>query len=214
MVSYILYDQTDNIAPDHDSGAYEAVTITSSHFGTNALLNDALLRDDPEQGFSDVVYLNVGTLRYPGGTVTEKLFNLTDPEATSGHEDDGGKTKIIPITEFLNFAADAGSSVNIVIPTRPGLNLTAAEALQSGVYGDRIPTNVYLQDVANFVAEVVGKANALGVSIESFELGNEFWLGGRMTAKEYGRLAGEMALVVENTLSNLGFLRSDQPDIL
>ena len=214
LVTYLLKDQTDNMGTESDGFAYQAVTITPSHFGTNALLNDAILRDDTTQALSDIQYLNAGALRYPGGTVTEELFDITDSEITIGLEDDGGQTKIVPLSDFLDFAAEVDCSVSIVIPTRDGLNLSAAVALHLGQYGERVPTDSYLQDVAAFIDEVVEKASARGVAIESFEIGNEFWLGGRMTALEYGRLSGEVALVVQQKLSELGYSRSESPDLL
>jgi Ca2+-binding RTX toxin-like protein len=214
LATYVFKDQTDNIGPDIDGGAYEAVTVTSSHFGTNTLLNDAIMRDDTSEALSDIEYLNAGPLRYPGGTVTEELFDITNSEATIGEEDDGGHTNIVPLSEFLDFAAEVGSSVNIVLPTRDGLNLSAAEALKLGTYGERVPTETYLEEISAFIIEVISKASARGVVVESFEIGNEFWLGGRMTAEEYGRLAGEIALVVQNILFDLGYSRSERPDIL
>ena len=172
------------------------------------------MRDDASEALSDLEYLNAGPLRYPGGTVTEKLFDITNSEATIGVEDDGGHTDIVPLSEFLDFAAAVETSVNIVLPTRDGLNLSAAEALELGTYGERVPTETYIEEIAAFIIEVISKASARGVVVQSFEIGNEFWLGGRMTAAEYGRLAGEIALVVQNTLFDLGYSRSESPDIL
>lgn len=214
MEFYEIYDQTDSRSQKSANANSDFVTISSSHFGTNALLNDALLRDNPSQGHADIENLNIKTLRYPGGTVTEELFSMNNPENSYGQEDNGGKTDIIPISEFLDFASKSEASVSIVIPTRKGLNLSASKALELGQYGHRQPTEAYLQDVSNFVVDVLAKANSRGVIVESFELGNEFWLGGRMTAEEYGRLAGRLATTIDDAMSEIKNQSFRSPDIL
>ncbi len=51
----------------------------------------------------------------------------------------------------------------------------------------------YLREVRQFVSNVMQMADDAGVRVSAFEIGNEFWGSGEMTASEYGNLAGQVA---------------------
>lgn len=209
MTTYTLIDQ-----PDENVGV--STVVTAQHFGVNALLDDPGIGPENLETVSDLGYLGVQTLRYPGGSVTEELFDISSPEALTAIADDGEVKAITPLSEFLDLASETGSSVTIVLPTRNGLDQSAADALDEGNYGNRMPDQAYLEQMATFVVETMQKAADRGVTINSFELGNEFWLKGRMTATEYGRLAADMAVTVQDALlhGEPTISIADQPDIL
>jgi len=51
----------------------------------------------------------------------------------------------------------------------------------------------YLREARQFVSNVMQMADEAGVRISAFEVGNEFWGSGEMTASEYGILSGQLA---------------------
>lgn len=201
-----IVDQTDT---DAVSG-FEPVELSKKHFGVNALINNALeLKDSFSELASD---LSLSTLRYPGGTVTEKFFRL---DKFNGVDFDdivsSSNSTLLGFDEFLELASSAGRPVSIVIPTKYGLKLgdadapytTAGEALIAGRYGERVHSDEYISAVSGFILETIKVAAEKNITIESFEIGNEFWLGGEMTAIEYGRLASVMAIEIQDVLSDL-----------
>ena len=201
-----IVDQTDT---DAVSG-FEPVVLSEKHFGINALINNALeLQDSFPKLASD---LSLSTLRYPGGTVTEKFFRLDKFNGVDfkGIVDVSNST-LLGFDEFLDIAGNSGLPVSIVIPTKYGLKLsdtdalytTAGEALIAGRYGERIHSDEYISAVSSFIIEAMRAAAEKNVVIEAFEIGNEFWSGGEMTAIEYGRLASVMAVEIQDVLSDL-----------
>jgi Ca2+-binding RTX toxin-like protein len=192
-------------------------TVTPEMFGTNlTITTDISLRDKVIDRFTEA---NITTLRFPGGSITESHFDISDiaggsHERTVGSFQNGGELDLIAFSDFLDFAATLGTSTTLVIPTAVGFTQSAGEALLSGNYGNRLVSASYLQDVVDFVTVAVQDAAAAGVQIDAFEIGNEFWGSGRMTAHEYGSLAAAVTQTVEATLLDLGIARANQPDIV
>ncbi|WP_052254329.1 hypothetical protein [Leisingera sp. ANG-S5] len=140
--------------------------------------------------------LGVETLRYPGGAITERLFDINDPNRVIGYDDaEDEMEELVPLSEFLAFSGKAGHSVTIVLPTRNFLSE------RTDVNGDRYPDfdhgelTKFIQDVATGVHGVA--------EIKAFEIGNEYWDGGQMSSVEYGRLASEMSVVVDEALASI-----------
>lgn len=167
-------------------------TIGEELFGANLLVTSAQPDGNltTSYGYGAGIY-NVGIkdLRYPGGTVTEYHFDMRNPEAEQSSFLAG--QNLVPQRDFLNFAAEAKASVTFVIPTRLafGERNDAWTALRNGTYGNRQVSEQYLDTVATWVEYTVLEAAQRGVTITAFEIGNEFWLSGEMTAAEYGRVA-------------------------
>lgn len=165
-------------------------------FGANVLAT----RSSLEQGGDYdrlIEELGVGSFRYPGGSLTERYFDITDPNARIVTDRDTGETRdFIPLNEALTYAADEGLAVTIVIPTRNLLSDTA------DINGDRFAA-IDEDALRGFVRDVVTGVHG-ATEIEAFELGNEYWGSGQMSSVEYGRLASEMALIVNDELDAQG----------
>ncbi|MEI4235165.1 calcium-binding protein, partial [Roseovarius sp. D22-M7] len=202
-----IYDQTDETS---------GTPVTKEMFGLNALITintvDEALMDQRYQE------LGVTSLRFPGGSVTEWHFDITNiaggslDRSVSSFQD--VERELVPFSDFLQVAARIEASVTLVVPTINGFTQSAGEALIEGTYGQRLIEATYLDHVAGFIKEAVSKSDALGVKIDAFEIGNEFWGSGQMTAAEYGKLAAAVSQVASETLSDLDMLPEQQPDII
>jgi len=137
--------------------------------------------------------LNVTGLRYPGGSLTETLFDISNPDAsTATHADTGEVTEFIPISGFMSYAEENGQAVTIVIPTRFELSDEVDEQ------GNRMP-EIDEEALRDFIHEVASGTYG-DAEIRGFEIGNEYWGSGQMNAVEYGRLAAEMATIIDDEL--------------
>lgn len=165
-------------------------------FGANVLAT----RADLEQGGAYdrlIEELGVGSFRYPGGSLTERYFDITDPNASVVTDRDTGELRdFIPLNEALAYAGEEGLSVTIVIPTRDLLSDT------TDANGDRFAA-IDEDALRGFVRDVVTGVHG-DAEIEAFELGNEYWGSGQMSSVEYGRLASEMAVIVNDELDMQG----------
>ena len=168
--------------------------INAHLFGGNVLA--------PRGDHSDAIEtLGVTGLRYPGGSLTEYMFDIANPNATELVDQRTGEIRsVLPLDEFLAYAQAASQPVTIVIPTRNQLSETV------DANGDRTP-NITESDLRDFVAGVV----ATDAEIAAFEIGNEYWGSGGMNAVEYGRLASQMAAIIDNQLIDAG---ADDVDII
>ncbi|OSQ52015.1 hypothetical protein [Marivita geojedonensis] len=164
-------------------------------FGANVLAT----RSSLEQGGDYdrlIEELGVGSFRYPGGSLTERYFDITNPNASLVTDRDTGEMRdFIPLNEALSYAGAEGLSVTVVIPTRNLLSTTA------DANGDRFAA-IDEDALRGFVRDVVSGVHG-SAEIEAFELGNEYWGSGQMTSVEYGRLASEMAVIVNDELNAL-----------
>lgn len=177
--------------------------VTDAMFGVNTLVTYEQLLDDPTL-WDNIADLGSQNLRYPGGTVTETLFDIENPDATSATYQ-GNTDPLIGMTEFMTRAADAGASIDFVLPTRNLFTESAADALVNGTYGNRTVDMDYLQTTYHdFIVDLLTQAQDLGVTISSLELGNEYWGGATMTASEYAALSSAMAVVAQDAIAAAG----------
>lgn len=140
--------------------------------------------------------LGVETLRYPGGAVTERLFDINNPNRVIGYDDSEDEmAELVPLSEFLAFAGEAGHSVTIVLPTRDFLSE------HTDINGNRYPGFDH-RELIKFVQDVAAGVHG-EAEIKAFEIGNEYWGGGQMSSVEYGRLASEMSDVVDDALASI-----------
>jgi len=154
--------------------------------------------------------LGVTTMRYPGGSLTEDYFNLANPDATRVVDPDTGlEETFIPLSEFMAYANESGRPVTIVLPTRDQLSST-----QLDDNGDRLPA-VDRDVLTTFVRDVV-EGEYGDAEVVAFEIGNEYWGSGQMNAAEYGRLASDMAQILDRELNDLAATHPEaaQIDIL
>ena len=97
-------------------------TVQPTTFGGNFLFN----RDELGQGSGDfnalANELGVDSLRYPGGAITEFMFDLENPDSTVGYDINGDEQELVGLSDFFDFAETEGKSVTVVIPTRDFLS--------------------------------------------------------------------------------------------
>ncbi|WP_104017137.1 DUF4214 domain-containing protein [Roseovarius nitratireducens] len=191
-------------------------SVTEDMFGLNALFT--VTAPDEAQLFDRYQDLGTTNLRYPGGSVTEWYFDISDVSGGSHERSSGtfqGNTQTLtPFTDFVDLAAGLGTDVTLVVPTMTGFTQSAGEALLAGTYGQRVIDAGHLENVAEFIQTAVETAQARGVNIGALEIGNEYWGSGQMTAGEYGKLAAAMSQVMSDTFADMGIPPAAQPDIV
>ena len=171
-------------------------TVSARHFGGNFLFNRVSFAEQmgPDGGFDEVAdQLGIGHLRYPGGTIAERQFSLTDPENTFQAIDlvtgnvltNAAQYDLQPMSEFLAAADAAGAKVTIVLPSAQYQGDPARAA----------------REVEAFVHDLMTGPHAH--LIEAFELGNE-WETFFGTASAYGQVANAMASAVVDGLAGTG----------
>lgn len=174
-------------------------------FGTNMLSH----QNAPDAAFTNALNLiGANSLRFPGGTVTEKEFSIRDPNATVGL----GGSSLVPLDRFMEYAHSNQLSATIVIPTRA---LLAGAPDDSGA----ITRGIDLAELAatrDFIKDLLlaerGRADATGFfSISAFEIGNEYWASGEMTASEYGLVVNEVSIILRELIDQI--IGSDSAEI-
>ena len=169
-------------------------------FGGNLLFDRDRVDEDGTFPLA-AAQLGLTGLRYPGGSITEFFFDIRNPDAASAVDPETGQSRaVMPLSEFLSYADASGMAPLIVLPTRP--------ALLEGQHGARLPDPAYLSALRGFVRDVLeGRYGA--VDLYGFEIGNEYWGSGRMTAAEYGRLADAYAVLVQEEIDRHRALHRD-----
>ena len=180
--------------------------VSKEMFGTNFLFN----RDghDSAQIVSNtysqfITEANVVTLRYPGGTITETMFDLENPNShTQNYINPIDKSvTTLSLVAFLDYASNIDATVTIVLPTYRFLNT---------IVDSRGHRTVSLSDdkiIRDFIKKCLSEAQVLGVQIKAFELGNEWYVdnsnlfGFIMTPIEYGRVASYLANLVQEEIT-------------
>lgn len=171
-------------------------SVSEEMFGTNFLTR--YYNADPNGNFASAMDLmGVTNLRYPGGSMTEESFLVTDPNRAM---DDFGR-KLTPLDSFLNLAKSTGSEVTIVIPTR---DLLGSELDK---YGNRYVDPTKVTEIGEFVIEVLQdlkdeRFEATDI-IRAFEIGNEYWGSGQMSATEYGRVVNAVAPAIAQAIESV-----------
>ena len=149
--------------------------ITGNFFGGNILFT----KDHSDGTFAETVdYVNINLLRYPGGEMTERYFDVNNPDAIPD-----GETRET-LTEFLTFAGEADITPTIVIPIK--------KYIRDGISVEQAAAEIF-----NFV-ERVTNGEFGNVKIDTFEIGNEYNIDVlKVTAAEYGVYAAAFALAIK-----------------
>jgi len=186
---------TENITISGDS------EITGSLFGGNLLAPTVPLTGTGSYAEA-IDYLGVTGLRFPGGSLTEYVFDINDPDKPVVYNPDLDVTwNMIGLSDFMEYADQAGHPVTIVVPTRTQLS---EETDENGNRYCQIDESDLRQFISSLVNGDYGDAE-----IEAIEIGNEYWGSGQMTALEYGRLASEMSTIINDELSRAGNFDTD-----
>ncbi|MDO6587805.1 calcium-binding protein [Salipiger sp. 1_MG-2023] len=137
--------------------------------------------------------LGVTDLRYPGGSLTEEYFDLSNPDAVTATGNETAETvDFIALSDFMAAAERLGSAATIVIPTRMQLS----NRLDAN--NDRLP-EIDVEVLRGFIRDVTTGVYG-NAQIAAFEIGNEYWGSGRMNTAEYGRLAAEMTGIIRDEM--------------
>jgi hypothetical protein len=172
---------------------YRSDAATAQLFGGNVVFTkDFLDQGGPFEWMVDTLQLQ--TLRFPGGTVTEELFapgstftekffNLTNPEGFIN----GGTTRIATAPALFQFAGYRETPIKFVLPTDNYLSD------ETDADGNRLTSDFGLYRLLDRADRMI-RGEYGEVTIDTFMIGNEFWyMDSRQTAVEYGRIANEMA---------------------
>ena len=187
---------------------YASDAITKNVFGANFLFDrdggqEAGTISNTYESFAEEV--NLGTMRYPGGTITEVNLDLANPNSLDHDFSDINGTPReanVGISSFLDFAGEIGSSATIVLPTYRFLSESPDAT------GNRTIDTAYENDLRGYVQFVLSEAKDKGVNVSAFEIGNEWFVdnsrifGFRMSAVEYGRVAAYLAVVVQEEIKD------------
>jgi len=204
--------------------AYVSEQISQNLFGANFLFDrdggqEAGTISNTYEAFAAEV--NLGTLRYPGGTTTEANLDLENPNSSNHNYsglNDVRREPTVGVSSFLEFVAKIGATATIVLPT---YRFLSAEPDASG---HRVVDTAQESALRGFVQFVLADAVAKAVTIAAFELGNEWYVdnfqvfGFRMSPIEYGRVAAFLAAVVQQEISSfnksLPSIQRIDPDIV
>lgn len=175
----------------HALGANE---YSEELFGANILASRDQLGEDGTYD-EKAAALGIDHIRYPGGSLTEDYFDLTNPDKNSAIDPDTGhEVELLPYSEFMAYAEENNIDVTIVLPTR---NYLSAENDASGHRTANIDEDALRTFIRDTLDGEYGEP-----TIRGFEIGNEYWGSGEMDALEYGRVSSRMAEIINEELDN------------
>ena len=170
-------------------------TYADAHFGGNFL---ATKDDVGDEGTFDEAASDLGleTIRYPGGALTENNLGIITPEDQQVVDTETGEAlDFVTIPEINAYAEEQGLGVTYVLPTK----VFVGE--QTDENGDRFAA-VDEDAVRQFISSAMDDASGATPGIQAFEIGNEYWGAGEMSAVEYGRVSSEMATIIDDEMAN------------
>lgn len=174
--------------------------IQQTPFGGNMLFHRNNI--GPDGNYDELIEeLGLTSLRYPGGAISEEMFDIRNPNATVAIDPTtGDSVPIEPLSDVAGYAAEKGLTLTVVLPTRKYLSGELDEL------GHRLPA-VDAEAVRTFVTDLVGGTYG-AAKIIGLEIGNEYWgIGeiedGSMTTLEYARVASEMTRILDETLATV-----------
>lgn len=177
------------------------LAVSSNMFKSNFLFH----RNSTEKYEKVLDKIELTGFRWPGGTVTERYLDISNPDKVPSKFDDLGKEKFTSLSDFLQFCDQNSVSATIVIPSRAALD------------GNRDLDPSYIEDVKSFVRGIMEKTSEDGqysnAEIYAFEIGNEYW-GFDLTSGEYGKIANAISVATQEVLEEMNIAEDDQPNIL
>ena len=167
--------------------------IGAEHFGTNYLFHHD--RVNADSTFPDIMdRVGIDLIRYPGGTVTEEFFDISNPTATVQSSLFGRPDRdVTPIQEFLEYVGQSGSEAIIVLPTYRYFDTTTREIDPAAE-----------TEIKAFVRAVLA-GDYGNAEIKGFEIGNE-WYQDKFdwNAAEFGELQSKIALWIDEVVQENG----------
>ncbi len=206
--------------------------ISAEHFGVsvNARAND--IGDLGHERLDDIVEaVGAGTLRFPGGTLTEEFFDITDPNNpdnshNNGTPNDKSDDFVDPIglkftqTEFFEYCGSVGKAAAMVVPMTDGVNALLTPGNSPADF------EAWLDDVRTYIRNTLDEADDHNVTIKSFELGNEYESiidpsspvdvhgnQDQINGKQYAEVAAQAALIIQEELDAHYAADAEQPAI-
>ena len=163
--------------------------ITAADFGMNIVLGYERFGSQPWEKF-DEIQAQVGSqaVRFPGGTMSEQLFDYSNPNATSAVASNGAILQLITPDAFLDYCA--------ATLTKATIDLPVMQLLTEDKYGSRDFDPSKADEVRSYIDHLLEKAGPQGIA--TFELGNEY--ATYMTSTEYGKVASALALIVHQEM--------------
>ncbi len=167
--------------------------ISDQVFGGNFLFD----RDKVDQVgtlAAKAAALNIGFLRYPGGTISEQFFRLTDPNRST--ETGGYSGDIVPLNQFSAFVTANQLEYSLVMPTLQYMQ---------GLHDQTLTIADIRAEVRTFLNGL--KSGAFGAEAPKiFEIGNEYYTIENMSytleADLYGKVAKALALEIRGVLGS------------
>ena len=190
---------------------------TGSHVGNT--IDDALLginmrshhnRTHEGSEFREVMeQIGTNSLRFPGGTVTEEHFDITDPDATRVTnvmhlihpelipERTNGvpvTRTVTPLSDYLSYVNEIGGAPIVVLPTYRFFDLNT-----------RTLTANAETDIRTFVRDLFNDEYGQ-VDEATLEIGNEYFQYNRFdwSQGEFGALQARIAGIIDDELRDLG----------
>ena len=190
-------------------------SINSDLHGGNFVATANFLTDDSV--FSDAALsLGITNLRFPGGDLVERHFDpgsqdwnswFNSQEATFIHS--SGR-EFATVNSFLEHATSVGAGVTFCVPTA---NLVIIHA--NGSFSiDQTKVDLIADKMGSIVRGDYGR-----VQLDAIEIGNEYYLDGRMTAEQYGAVANKLTSAIHDAIESaiqdrdLPF-EEDRPEII
>ena len=201
--------------------------ITQNHFGGHAL---ASIHTPDSGGALErlVNQIDFTSIRYPGGTITERIAMDGRWRDLFANERQGaGKDELVTVSEIQEFADANGLTIQFVLPTFSLLN-------DSDSGHERAINQEKFDEIIDSVRQLLEGKNG-PVRVEHFSIGNEWWSADpnfgvlTMSATEYGRLVNkyleELPSLIDETVgrdsgpkiavqAGVGFRPNSNADIL
>lgn len=176
-------------------------------FGVNSLFHSLSL--DAGSDYNTIIQnISPSVVRYPGGTVCEEYFDISDPDretATNVIDEINGSNRVreqdvIGLTEFLANSETHGLSVLIVLPTYRFFNQYT-----------RMVSSSAEAEIKGFIRALVN-GDFGDADISGLEIGNE-WYQHRFnwSAEEFAALQFQISVWIEEAYEELGV--ADPPDV-
>lgn len=167
--------------------------VTDAHFGLNFVSDYEKIGTNGWEKFDNIVnQIDVNSLRYPGGSTAETLFDYRNPNRSTVVNDAGETLQMETLDEYISFCNREGINPTIIVPTNCLLTTGTID-------GHRTFDAAQAHDLRYFIESTLSKVDP-NLTV-SFELGNEY--ESYMTSTEYGRVANALVGIIGEAYDHL-----------